>query len=66
MAEVLGEGAAPAAAYRALDALFGTVLLAVEIGLRGEPVTEGFDEDARDRVLFASPRSMFASLEERS
>ena len=66
MADVLGEGLRPEAAYAQLDQLWATVLLAVEIGLRGEPVTESFDEDARDRVLFASPRDLFASLAGRS
>ena len=59
MADVMGKGEPPDATYRELDAICGEILACVEAGLRGAPCDEKFDEAARDRVLAASPRSLF-------
>jgi hypothetical protein len=61
MADVMGEGLAPAATYARLDALFGEVTGRVEAGLRGSPDVAELAPAERDRLLIASPRALFAS-----
>jgi hypothetical protein len=60
VARIMGEGEGPAATYRALDASFGEVVRAVEVGLGGAPGE--IDAATRDRLLQISPRAMFEGL----
>lgn len=61
IATIMGASADPRATYDALDANFGAVLRAVEVGLGGADGGE-LDAATRDRLLGISPRAMFARL----
>ena len=62
VATIMGTSSDPATTYAALDASFGEMMRAVELGLGGS--VDGIDIDAttRDRLVGSSPRAMFARL----
>lgn len=58
VARIMGSGQSPHATYEALDASFGEMMNAVEVGLGGTPVAT--DAAMRDRLIGISPRGRFS------
>ena len=58
VARIMGAGTDPATTYAALDASFGEMMRAVEVGLGGV-APAALDAATRDRLLQISPRAMF-------
>jgi len=50
------------ATFARLDAIHGELIACVESGLRGARWAEPVDEATRDRLVFVSPRAVFAAL----
>lgn len=62
LAQVMGQGLDPVATWSRLDAIFGRVVRHVEAGLRGDGRDIEVTPEIRDRLVGASPRSMFAAM----
>ena len=59
VARIMGAGTPPRETYEALDASFGEMMAAVEVGLGGK-IAGAIDPATRDRLLAISPRGMFS------